>query len=374
MFASNLNLSHPKLPLYHDRLKHMVDLALVKAIAHHKNPSQNPLPSNPKSLERAFYNVFKAIPKRKQDDAAERFQNVMTAAQRASVYGNLGQVNFASPVSVVDQVKALPLPANMLFSEADVADLDVQIKESGPFFNGAYSKMIKKMAQAAGKTTTARAWRDKPLPQQAATATKLIFSAVSATCVNPNDIRKDETNLAVSTVDDAGAPVSAGPFFVGEFKKGDTIVLGAAGELFSFDISNLTFPAAFPVSIFMVESDWIHNTELAENLSIALSVTAGALATAGLTICILGAAGVVTAPAAFPIFVAIEIAAAVLGLTGIYVLPLLADDISLTASDVLIIDAPVNPDTQFDRTLVVGGFGSRGRGDYNVLLRWTAVG
>lgn len=373
MFASSLNLSHPKLPLYNNRLKHTVDLALIKAIAHHKNASQNPLPSNPKSLERAFYNVFKTIPKRKQDDAAKRFQNVMTANQRAGVYGDLGQVNFASTVSVVDQVKELPLPANMLFSEADVAVLDAQLKANGAF-KGSYSKMIKSMAHAAGKNASARSLRQKPVPQQAAPASKLIFSVVNATCINPNDIRKDETNLAVSTVDDAGAPLSAGPFFVGEFKKGDTIALGAAGELFSFDMSNLTFPASFPVSIFMVESDWIHNTELAENLSIALGVTAFALASAGLTICILGAAGVITAPAAFPIFVAIEIAAAVLGLTGNYVLPLLADDISLTASDVLILDAPVNPDTQFDRTLTVGGFGKYGRGDYNVLLRWTAVG
>ena len=372
MFASNLNLSHPKLPLYTGRLKHTVDLALIKAIAHHKNAAQNPLPPDPKSLERALYNVFKAITKRKQDDAAARFNNVMSAAQRTSVYGDLGQVNFGSVVSVVDQVKALPLPVNMLFSEADVADLDQQLKVNGAI-KGSYTQMLKNMVQAAGNSAPGRFGREKPVPQQAVTATKLAFSAVSATCIKPNDVRKDETNLAVATVDGVGAALNAGPFFVGEFKKGDTINLGAAGQLFTFDIANLTFPASFPVSIFMVESDLISNAELVRKLSIALAVTAAALMAASVTILVVGLAGVVTAPAAVVALVATMTAAIVLGLAGNIVLPLLADDISECATDVLILDTPVDPEKQFDRTLAVGGFGRYGRGDYNVTLRWTAL-
>src|SRR5437868_2747836 len=108
MFASNLNLSNPKLPLLAARAKNAIDLALIKAVAHRQNPSQNPLPSDPRSLERAFNDVLSAIPKRQQDDAVAKFQGLLTPAARTQAYGDLGQVNFALATSVVDQVKALP--------------------------------------------------------------------------------------------------------------------------------------------------------------------------------------------------------------------------------------------------------------------------
>jgi hypothetical protein len=360
MFASNLNLSHPKLPLYADRLKRTVDLAFIKALAHHKNPSQNPLPADPKSLERALYNVFRAIPKRKQDDAAAKFQNVMTAAQRASVYGDLGQINFASSVSVVEQVKALPLPATLKFTAADVGSLQQQIEAKT---QGMFSHLGDNIKKVLGSS---------PQPQQAIIAKNLDFAVISATCLKPNDLLKDETNLAVGAADSFGAPFNAGPFFVGKFKKGDTINLGATGQLFTFNIADAVFPATFPVTALMVESDWIHNTDLANKLIIATSIAASALATTGLTICILGAAGVITAPAAFPIFIAIEISALALLLTSQHILPLLADDISFSTGDALVLAAPPEPGDTFDRTIVIDKFGKYGRGIYNVLLRWTA--
>src|SRR4030095_8375737 len=127
MFASNLNLSNPKLPLLATRAKNAIDLAMIKAIAHRKNPSQNPLPADPRSLERAFNDVIGAIPKRKQDDAMARFQSLLDPAERTRVYGDLGQVNFASATSVVDQVRNMPVPAGLHFTESDLADLQKQI-------------------------------------------------------------------------------------------------------------------------------------------------------------------------------------------------------------------------------------------------------
>jgi hypothetical protein len=350
MFASNLKLSHPKLPLLANRAKNVVDLALIKAIAHHRNPQQNPLPANPQSLERAYYNLFKAIPKRKQDDAIAKFQNLMTAAQRANAYGDLGQINFASAVSIVEQATALPLPANLRFNAAEVDSLQRQIEEktNRP---GIFGKL-----------------KHPPASQQAIIAKNLDFAVISATCLKPNDIRKDETNLAVAVADSFGNPFNAGPFFVGKFKKGDTINLGAKGQLFTFNIADAVFPATFPVTAFMVESDMIKNTELVDKLLVALQFTklAVMLVAAGFVL------PIVTPPVAVPIVTACGIAVAALALTSYVVLPILADDISFTISDALVLDAPPSPGDTFDRTVAIEGFGKYRRGIYNVLLRWTA--
>jgi hypothetical protein len=376
MFASSLNLSNPKLPLLKARLKNTVDLALIKVVAHRQNPSQNPLPSDPKSLERAFSDVFNAIPRRKQDDAMTRFQSLLSQSERARVYGDLGQVNFASSTSVVDQVKALPLPAALRFTQIDVDDLEQQIKAKRAVSTAVHN-IGNHVKAAVGQAVAVQAVAGRGIGgraavQQAVLASEVKFEVVSAECIKPNDILKDEINLAVGTVDGLGAPLNAGPFFVGEFKKDDVIDLGAAAE-FTFKIDQTVFPASFPAFAFMVERDVIHNTELAGKLALALTVTAAAILSTALTICILGAAGVVTAPAAVVAVVAMAIAGLALTAAGTTVLPLLADDISFANGDSLVLEAAPAIGSVFERNVTISGFGTHGRGEYNLVLRWSAI-
>ena len=363
MFASNLKLSHPKLPLYTARVKNTIDLALIKVVAHRQNPSQNPLPADPKSLERAFNDVFAAIPKRKQDDAMEKFQSLLSPTERTRVYGDLGQVNFASATSVVDQVKALPLPAEMRFAQADVTDLQKQIMAK-KIVGQAMKNMGQRVTSAVGSAAAA--------PQQAV-ASSMSFDVVSATCIKPNDIRKDEISMAVGTVDGVGTPLNAGPFFVGEFKKGDEIDLGATGRLFTFKLDQTVFPATFPAFAFMIESDVIHDQDLAAKLAIALAVTAGAIWAVSATILGLGLAGLIPAPAAVVAVVITLIAALAFSIAGTVVVPILADDISFANGDTLILDTVPAPGSVFERNVTIGGFGTHARGQYNVLFRWSAV-
>jgi hypothetical protein len=365
MFASDLKLSNPKLPLLANRAKSVIDLALIKAVAHHRNPSQNPLPADPKSLERAYYNLFKAIPKRKQDDAIAKFQNLMTAAQRANAYGDLGQINFASAVSVVEQATALPLPANLRFNADDIADLQKQF-EAGRGISGALKKAKERIEEMGGQAAK-KPGNFRP-PQQAVAAKQLEFEVVSATCVEPNDIRKDEINLAVTAIDGFGVGTSKGPFFVSKFKKGDDIALGDAGKIATFLISDVVFPASFPASAFMVESDWIHNNDLADKLIVAFLITGTAVSAVGMGFLVLGAASVV----AIPIGLTGALVALIASL-GFYsaagVISLMADDISAPAAETLILDAAPVPGSVFERIITIS-FDSRGA--YTVLLRWTA--
>jgi hypothetical protein len=386
MFASKMDLSNPKLPLLTERAINAIDLTLIKVVAHRQNPSQNPLPSDPKSLERAFNDVFAAIPKRKQDDAMAKFQSVLDPAERTRVYGDLGQVNFASSTSIVDQVKALPLPAGLKFTDADVADLNKQImakKLVGQALNNighngnavagdavAQQAIIGRPIRNAGHQ--GRGVAARAAVQQAVVASSMRFEIVSATCVKPNDARKDEINMAVGTVDGLGSPLNAGPFFVGKFKKGDTIALGAAGQLFNFKLDQTVFPASFPAFAFMIESDLIHNPDLANKLAIAFAITAVALdVIAGATIA-LALTGVVPAPAAVVVIIVSEIAAIAFAAAGTVVMPILADDISVASGDTLILEAAPAPGSVFERNITIGGFGTHARGQYNVLLRWSA--
>ena len=380
MFASNMNLSNPKIPLLTARAKNAIDLAFIKAVAHRKNPSQNPLPSDPKSLERAFNDVLNAIPKRKQDDAMAKFAGLLTPAARTQAYGDLGQVNFASATSIIDQVRALPLPESLHFTQADVDDLNKQIaakkavsqalKNVGNHVKAAVGQSVATQA-VAGRGYGARA-----AVQQAVVASSMRFEVVSAKCIKPNDLRKDEMNMVVGSVDGIGTELSAGPFFVGEFKKDTTIDLGATAE-FDFKLADVVFPASFPTFVFMIERDLIHNPELAAKLGDLLFLIGTAVKLVSVGLLVAGVA--VTAaggPAGAPLLIAAlvcAIAAAVLREAGLILIPILADDFSSVASETLVLDTPPAPGSTFERSLTVENFGDFNRGTYNVLLRWTAV-
>jgi hypothetical protein len=351
------------------RLKNTVDLALIRVVAHRKNPSQNSLPSDPKSLERAFNDVINAIPARKQDNVVERFQGLLTPAARTQAFGDLGQVNFAAPTSVVDQVKALPLPADLHFSPADVADIQKQIMAKK-----AVSQALKNIGQhvktPAVRTVATGVGYAAAAPQQAAAAGSIKFEVVNVRCDKPNDLRKDEINMTVGSVDGIGDPLSAGPFFVGEFKKDQTIDLGQTAEFF-FKLDQTVFPASFPTFVFMVESDLIHNPELAAKLENLLFLIGTALKAVSLVLAVVALAGVLTTPLLIAALVG-SIVSIVLREASLFLIPILADDFSDVASDALVLETPPTVGSVFERSLTVDNFGEFNRGSYNVLLRWTA--
>ena len=369
MFASNIQLSNPKIQLMRARLKNTVDLALIKVVAHRQNPSQNPLPSDPNSLERAFNDVLGAIPNRKQDDVVERFQNLLSPAARNQAFGDLGQVNFASSTSVVDQVKALPLPADLLFTDADVADIQKQIMAKKVV--GQAMKNIGQHAKTAvGRSVASGVGYAAAAPQQAAAAS-MRFEVVNVRCDKPNDLRKDEINMTVGSVDGIGAPLSAGPFFVGEFKRDQTIDLGETAQ-FDFKFIETVFPASFPTFVFMVESDLIHNSDLAVKLERLLFLVGTALKLVSVPLFVIALAGVATMPLLIAALVC-SIVGVVLREASLFLIPILADDFSDVASETLVLETLPPIGSVFERSLTVDNFGEFNRGSYNVLLRWTAT-
>jgi hypothetical protein len=193
------------------------------------------------------------------------------------------------------------------------------------------------------------------------------FEVVSLTCVKPNDLLTDEVNLTGSAVDNVGGQLQVAPFFVGKFKKGENVPLGAKGRLFNFKLTVGTFPKTFVAVVLLVEKDLLRNSDFVDGLIVFCAVAAAALAAISIGMLVVGLLG---GPASVPLLVGVLVAELVLSVGG-KVLRAMQDDVSFPVSDALTLDAPVAPGTTFDRaplTLVPGI-----RGSYQAAIRWVAA-
>ena len=337
-----------KLDWLKQRTSKSIDIALERVVAHNENPQFYPLPSDSKSLERALNRLFETLPRKKQKDLIDKVNKTLKAssAQRKQMYGDLADVDFRSPSSVVNQVKIKPVPANLQVTEADLNEIRSRLK----------LKPVKPQKPSLS-----------PVPTQIVEATEVGFEVVSLTCIKPSDLRTDEVNLTGSAVDNVGGALQLAPFFVGKFKKGETLPLGAKGRVFNFKLTVGAFPKTFIAVIFVVEKDLLRNSDFVDGV-ITFCVAAGAAlaAISGGMI----AVGVLGGPASAPLIVGVLVAELLL-LAGGSVISKMRDDVSFPGSDALTLDAPVAPGTTFDRAplpleLVI-------KGEYQAAIRWVTA-
>lgn len=356
MPVTNSLRSHPKVQFLETRFKHAAAIVMEKVAGHIENPSQYPLSADSKSAERAIYNLWMAAPNHKRKKMVEKAKLHLGAnsAQRQQLYGELAAVNLHAAASVEEQVKAIHVAAQHQFSQAD-ADF-----------------IRSHMRQHAVKLPPKK---KKATPRQASVdATKVIVSVPTLTCNKKSELGKDEISLGAIGIDGNAVQQNKNPFFVGKFKKGDSLPLGANSDLFEFaiDASSVGFPVSFSVGVFLLEEDLLHNLDLVRKLEIACFAMWGlfmAITFAIITVGVLG--GPVT-----PLLAYIAIA---IGLTfliiGLQLLPLLADDLSDISTDVLTLDTAPAPGDVFDRTLnfaITNWTGDLTPGNYTAAVRWTA--
>jgi hypothetical protein len=328
-----------KLDWVKDRLAKTIDIALERIIAHHENPKNYPLPSDPRSLERAFNKLFETMPRKKQKELIEKVNKTLKAGRdaRTKIYGDLANVDFRSTTPIVDQVKVKPVPESFKFTQVDATALGRRLKRS----------------QKQSKQAAARGLE----------ATELAFEVVNLTCIRPTDIRKDEMNIAGVGVDNAGGEVNVAPFFVGNFKRGDSLAFN--NKIFNFKLTVGEFPKTFISAIFLVEKDWVRNSDFVNALQIVLFSVATALTAIAVGMVVVGLAGGPFAPI---------LTAVILG-TGAFfgiawtAVRRMVDDISFPAGDTLVLDAPVAPGTIFDVAPLGINIGEL-KGQYTVTARW----
>ena len=336
-----------KLDWLKDRLNKTIDIAMERVVAHDENPKYYPLPTDPKSLERALHKMFEALPRKNKKDTIEKVNKTLKAgkAARTKIYGDLVDINFRSTAAVVAQVKTKPVPANRKFTQADVTEIRTRLK-----------------------LPTAVKSQKPPVPAQVVEATELGFEVINLTCVRPTDIRKDEMSIAGVGIDNLGEETQVAPVFVGNFKKGETLALGNQGKILNFKLTVGEFPKTFFASVFLVEKDWLRNSDFVNGLQIFLFSVAAALIAIASVMVVVGLAG---GPFAPMLTLVILVAGGVFGMAWTAVRRMV-DDISFANGDTLVLDAPVAPGTVFS----IDPFGfdiGELKGKYTATARWVTA-
>lgn len=352
--ANNLR-SNPKIQFLENRFKHAVAIVMEKVAGHIEQPSQYPLSGDSKSAERAIYNLWMAAPNHKRKKLVDKAKVHLNAgsAQRQQLYGDLAAVDLHSSSSVEAQIKNITVPQQHQFNKED-------------------ADMVRSfMRQQAVKLPP----KKKPTPRQASVdATKVKVSVQTLTCNKNSEVRKDEISLGAFGIDANAVQQNKNPFFVGKFKKGESLPLGANSDLFEFaiDASSTGFPVSFSVGVFLLEEDLLHNPDLVNKLEIACFALWGLFTAAAFAIIVIGILG-------GPVTVIMAYIAVVLGLTflaiGLQLLPLIADDLSAVSTDVLTLDAAPAVGDVFDRTLdfsINNWTGDLTPGRYTAAVQWTA--
>jgi repeat uncharacterized protein DUF346 len=106
-------ITDPALRAHADRIANAAILAMQKGIAQRADPAKYVI-SDPESFEQVFANFVTQLPVQIQEPVtAAGMSHVMAdAATRQAAYRELAQVDLQSGQSVVDQVAAIPLPAD----------------------------------------------------------------------------------------------------------------------------------------------------------------------------------------------------------------------------------------------------------------------
>ncbi len=347
---------NPKLINLQNRVKNSFNLAMERAAGHLDDPQKYPLPGDNRSLEHAVYNLFAALPNRKQRKIIDRLKPGFQATQskRKTTYGELAQVSLTSTKTITEQVTAIAVSQELRITKTDLDELKASSKKP--------AAKPKKSSYSTGK---------KPVPAQVANPV-LAFITDSVTCNKTSEVRKDEMSLAAFGIDSANVQQDVPSFFIGDFKKGDTVALNRRLFTFSLDGGSVGEGNTFATGLFLVEKDLLSNTELARKLEILFFTLSATFIAISVAILVIGVAG---GPVTVPmLMIAMSIAFFFQLLSRVF--SFIADDFSDTGLDTLIIEPPFNIGDRFDRTLsfeLNNGAGDLTKGKYSAAVHWEVV-
>jgi len=324
-----------------------VKLGFEKAVAHFENPAMYPLPQGEKNLESAVYDLLTVLPKKKRNKLIDKVNELLKAPadKRKQAYGDIANVDFRSNESIAEQVKNKYENNKFSFNENEAESLINSLK-------------------------TLNANINLPVPQQAASAGTLGFFVDSMTCINPDDVLKDEVSLGGFIIDSLGNTTELAPRFVGKFRRNETVSLGVNNKLFTVTIDPLLQQQTFTANLFIIESDLVANEDALFKVILVLAIIGSTLAVIGVALAvalILGAAIPLT------LFFSTLIASFVISFSSTYLVPLLGDDISNFATDILTFDGRIEIGAEFSRIIQIGdGFDylSSFDGKYTAAARW----
>lgn len=228
-------VTDPKLLKLITRVAREMELSIEKVAANHAQPTAFPLPDRPNSTEQILAARFKALPqefKTKAGVAAMSRINAPAAARKEQL-GDLAAVNLKTSVSVGEQVRAMPLPAALKFTAADL------------------TKMTGASVAVAGAAGVNVALAGAPgvssiLPGTIGAAilpklTKLELRLHKVECVEETrELGKDEFILGGLVVSVAGKTRPVPSFSVGSFHSGGKVNFTPPRSFATFDLNEGT--------------------------------------------------------------------------------------------------------------------------------------
>lgn len=338
-----------------------VNLAFEKAVAHIDDPAKYPLPSDRKSVERAFFNFLQTLSKGDRKRAIEQVDKTRKASpsQRAAIYKNLVDLDLRSKVPIAEQAAAMKHDDSLKFSEAEVEEV---------------LKKVSRMAAKPTRTASTQASTAKAraaVPRGGVPARKVTFLVDRLTCNKTDDLRKDEISIAGFGFDTNGTELSLSPLYVGKFKDGESVQLGASGRLFSFDIDDTVASQSFTAAIFVIEDDLIKDEDRVIKLSrllFAITAAMGVIATGFLI-------GSFFYPGLFPVYLAVLLTGSILGFAANRIVPMMGPDISISVNDTLLVEKKLDAGDEFAREFTMDEslfIGPEYRGSYTASVRWLA--
>jgi len=229
-------LSHPKLKKLAQRMASGFEVAVEKVVANLQDPARYPLPRDSKALEHRLRALVEKLPAAKRRELAKQVMPRVEAgaAGRERRYGDLAKIDLRSKQSVVEQLKALALPADLTLTQVDATSLKDRIQ-----------KAVDKL-------------KDFTPPLQERERNTLLARVLEVRCVKTADVRKDKITLTGLAVNNLGGVRGFGPIKVGEFKDGEAVPFPGPDHLqvATFDITQGDeFPKEFSVFFTLIEGN-----------------------------------------------------------------------------------------------------------------------
>ncbi len=237
-------VGEPKDPTLRAVLKRTVrefELAIEKVAANHAEPSAFPMPAEAGTTEQILARRFKALPKATKSAAAVAVAPRVSASPSVQQrrLKDLAGVELRKPTAIEKQVQALPRPAGLTLTKAQLL---AEAKAAGAV-----------VVSGAGAAPSA----------VAAKTTKLELRIHKVRCDDEtngflgSESGSDEIDLGGTTVDESGDTKKVTPFRVASFgEDGDQKVFTPARRFTFFNLAEGTdFPKGYVVTLVLAEID-----------------------------------------------------------------------------------------------------------------------
>ncbi|MFL6230344.1 MAG: hypothetical protein ACJ741_16350, partial [Pyrinomonadaceae bacterium] len=249
-------VADPKLRKVLARVAQEMELTIEKVAANHARPKEFPLPADPNSTEHILAARFNALPQELKAKAGATALGRISApaAARKQKFGDLAAVNLKTGVAVGEQVRAMPVPAALKLTGADLAKI-----------TGTKSAVVEAaganvaLAGATGVGSVLTGGIVTALPK----LTKLELRIQRVKCVDETgsgpfgDIGNDEIDLGGVGVDETGDTHAIAKFRVGSnFDSGEQVDFTPPRSFTIFDLTEGTaFPKKYIVTLILSEAD-----------------------------------------------------------------------------------------------------------------------